>query len=131
MEMVVLGSISGCPTIWLSIESQMRGARFKSLAARSGIMVQIRLVKTNRDMQDIEHQQQLVRGKEGINESLQHGTKVCGDLVQPWAHFNHLVCADSFFASLHTAEKLMNLGLRYIGVVKWRSKVSGVCICRL
>jgi hypothetical protein len=39
-------------------------------------------------------------------------------LVKPWHHSQRLVCADSFFASVHTAETCWNIGLRLIGVIK-------------
>jgi hypothetical protein len=47
-----------------------------------------------------------------------HGTKVCVDLVKPWSHSQRLVRGDSYFASVHTAEMLMLIGLWFIGVLK-------------
>jgi len=39
-------------------------------------------------------------------------------LVAPWAGTRRVVCADSFFASVTTAQQLLAMGLRFIGVVK-------------
>ena len=57
----------------------------------------------------------------GANEDdngLLHGTKVLKELIQPWAFTNRMVCADSYFASVGTAEELLKLRTRFIGVVK-------------
>jgi hypothetical protein len=35
---------------------------------------------------------------------LLHGTKVLKELIEPWAFTNRMVCADSYFASVGTAE---------------------------
>jgi Transposase IS4 len=47
-----------------------------------------------------------------------HGTKVLANLVKPWANTDRVVVADSYFASLQAAKRLMSMGLRFIGVVK-------------
>jgi hypothetical protein len=39
------------------------------------------------------------------------------DLVKPWAYFQQLVCGDSFFASVHSAETLFKMGMKFISVV--------------
>ena len=47
-----------------------------------------------------------------------HGTKVLATLVKPWANTDRVVMADSYFASLQAAKRVMSMGLRFIGVVK-------------
>lgn len=51
-------------------------------------------------------------------DKLPHGTSVLKYLVLPWAQTNRGVCVDSYFALMTTAQTLMGLGLRFIGVVK-------------
>lgn len=48
----------------------------------------------------------------------QHGTDVKYSLVRPWIGSNRYVCGDSFFATVETAEALLQNGLRFTGVVK-------------
>ena len=43
-------------------------------------------------------------------------------LTLPWANSQRGVCADSYFASVSSAEEMMRLGLRFIGVVKTATK---------
>ncbi len=47
-----------------------------------------------------------------------HGTNVLKRLVLPWAATGRIVCADSYFASVETAEALLDIGLKFIDVVK-------------
>jgi Transposase IS4 len=47
-----------------------------------------------------------------------HGTAILCRLVEPWAGSNRVVCADSYFASVDAAERLLLLGLRFIDVEK-------------
>ena len=74
---------------------------------RSGIMLRIELVTTQeeaaRRMYEGEHQ---------------HGTAVLRRLVAPWAGSERVVCADSYYASVCTAETLQRMGLKFIGVIK-------------
>ena len=49
---------------------------------------------------------------------LLHGTTVMRHLVLPWAHSNRVVCAYSYFAAVVAAVELVQIGLRFIGVVK-------------
>jgi Transposase IS4 len=70
---------------------------------RSGIMLSLKLVTS------IEYE----TGK----RLFPHGTEIVKELVLPWAHSDRVVCADSYFASVVTAEELLRLGLRFIGVV--------------
>ena len=39
-------------------------------------------------------------------------------LVLPWDNSQRGVCADSYFASFSSAEEMMEIGFRFIGVVK-------------
>ena len=62
-------------------------------------------------------------GKEsGNGDDLIHGYKVLKELIEPCYHTHRVVCADSYFASVLTANELMWLGMRFIGVVKTASK---------
>ena len=58
---------------------------------------------------------------EGPN-ALPHGTSVPKFLVLPWAQSGRGVCADSYFASVVTAQTMMDLDLRFIGVVRTATK---------
>jgi hypothetical protein len=90
---------------------------------KSGVMLQLRIVKTNKELQAQERLQSTAPITEDEEQQeLQHGTKCLVALVKPWHHSQRLVCADSFFASVHTAETLLNIGLRFIGVVKTATK---------
>jgi hypothetical protein len=40
---------------------------------------------------------------------LLHGTKVLKELIEPWAFTNRMVCANSYFASVGTAEELLKV----------------------
>lgn len=77
--------------------------------ARSGILLNLRLVTT------AEH-----RRATHVDESedLPDGTYILMELVGPWARTKRIVCADSYFAIVPTAKKLLAMGLRFIGVVK-------------
>jgi Transposase IS4 len=84
---------------------------------KSGVMLQLKLVKTNKELDSLE-QQRSTTAEQIELQRLQHGTKILLSLVKPWQHSQRLVAADSFFASVHTAETMMHIGLRFIGVVK-------------
>ena len=56
------------------------------------------------------------------NEGLNHGCIVLKDLVRPWFNTQRIVCADSYFASVITAEELGRLGMRFIEAVKIASR---------
>lgn len=77
--------------------------------SKSGVMLRLLVVKGAEDselhMQD-------------NNEGLAHGTAILKYLVLPWANSQRGVCADSYFASVTSAEEMMQIGLRFIGVVK-------------
>ena len=78
----------------------------------SGIMIRLKLVKTS--------------GADSTDPSMQsdlnHGTKVLAYLVHPWACSMRTVMADSYFASVQSAQFLCKLGLRFIRVVKTATK---------
>ena len=42
---------------------------------------------------------------------MNHGTAVLRELVEPWAHSQRVVCADSYFASVYTAEEMAKMGI--------------------
>ena len=79
--------------------------------AESGIMIQLKLVKTKDEEE-----------RDNVDDGINHGTKVLTDLVKPWANSNRIVCADSYFASKQTIDCLRKMGLRFIGVVKTATK---------
>ena len=56
------------------------------------------------------------------NEGLQHVTAILKYLVLPWANSERGVCADSYFASVSSAEEMMRIGVSFIGVVKTATK---------
>jgi hypothetical protein len=80
---------------------------------RSGIMIRLCLVKSSDDYDD-NHDNEV--------DGLPHGTKVLKSLVEPWSHSDRIVCADSYFASVKTAEEMRKIGLHFIGVVKTAKK---------
>ena len=84
-----------------------------SACGRSGIMMRLRIVKhiESEDLHTVEGP-----------DNLPHGTSILKYLVLPWAQSGRGVCADSYFASVTTAETMMGLGIRFIGVVKTATK---------
>ena len=85
--------------------------------AESGLMIRLKLVKSKREEQNIEDEQ-----NEDEDDGINHGTKVLMDLVAPWNFTDRIICADSYFASKQSADMLMKFGLRFIGVVKTATK---------
>ena len=81
--------------------------------SESGVMLRLLLVKSEEDSHL--HTQE-------NNEGLQHGTAILKYLVLPWANSEQGVCADSYFASVSSAEEMMQIGIRFIGVVKTAKK---------
>ena len=53
---------------------------------------------------------------------MQHGNAILKYLVVPWANSEQGVCAYSYFASVYSAEEMMQIGIRLIGVVKTATK---------
>jgi hypothetical protein len=68
---------------------------------RSGVMIRLKIVKTATEAEAL--------GANEDDNGLLHGTKVLKELIQPWAFTNRMVCADSYFASVGTAEELLKL----------------------
>ena len=85
-----------------------------SACSESGIMLRLLLVKSEEDYHL--HTQE-------NNEGLQHGTAILKYVVVPWANYERGVCADSYFASVSSAEEMMRIGIRFIGVVKTATKI--------
>ena len=84
-----------------------------SACSESGVMLWLLLVNSEEDYHL--HIQE-------NNEGLQHGTAILKYLVVPWANSERGVCADSYFASVSSAEEMMWIGIRSIGVVKTATK---------
>ena len=80
-----------------------------SACSESGVMLRLLLVKSEEDPHL--HTQE-------NNEGLQHGTDILKDPVVPWANSERGVCADSYFASVSSAEEMMRIGMHFIGMVK-------------
>ena len=78
-----------------------------SACGKSGVMLRLRLVKSQEDNENLQQ-----------DDELNHGTNILLDLLRPWYNTDRVVCADSYFASVQTAEELLQHGLRFIGVVK-------------
>ncbi len=75
-----------------------------SACRKSGAMLRLKIVKhiETEDQHTID-----------CPDKLPHGTSVLKYFVLSWAQTSRGVCADSYFASLTTAETLMGLGLRF------------------
>ena len=84
-----------------------------SSCSESGVILRLLLVKSE-DYYHLHTQEN--------NEGLQHGTAILKYLVVPWANSERDVCADSYFASVFSAEEIMRIGIRFIGVVKTATK---------
>jgi len=77
----------------------------------SGIMLSIEIVQSAMDSQNLTYESELP-----------HGTAVLLRLVEPWFQTGRIVCADSYFASVRTAEELLKCKMKFIGVVKTATK---------
>lgn len=98
----------GLPTYRALDRKPESGCEIKSSACgRSGIMLRLEIVKSPSDDVDNNNEQ-----------GLSHGAAVTKRLVYPWAGTNRIVCGDSYFASVHTARVMYDMGLKFIGVVK-------------
>jgi hypothetical protein len=65
----------------------------------------------------------LSTGKDEDDE-LGHGCKVMLHLLQFWTGAKcHIICADSYFASIQAACRLFELNFQFIGVVKTATKL--------
>lgn len=84
------------------------GCELKSAACgKSGIMLRMELV--------MGHTSGMRRD---FTEEFSHTTALTLRLVQPWLKTNRVVCGDSYFASVQTAEAMTKYGMGFIGVVK-------------
>jgi hypothetical protein len=75
----------------------------------SGVMLQLKIVKGA-----------IYNGvnDENYQHDMNHGTRVLMELVEPWFDSRRIVCADSYYSSVSTAQELLQRRLRFIGVVK-------------
>lgn len=73
----------------------------------SGIMLQLHLVKSAKSVTRLAE-----------DPTINHGTYVLKKLISPWANTQRCVFADSYFASVQTAQELFKMGMRFTGVVK-------------
>jgi Transposase IS4 len=88
-------------------------------------MIRLRIVKTKEEEEEnILQEANEQRGEDDQTEDDElHGTMVFKYLVEPWCRRRpRVVCADSYFASVRTAEALFQMNLRFIGVVKTATK---------
>lgn len=53
---------------------------------------------------------------------ISHGVNIMNQLLVPWKNSNRLVCADSYYSSVHAAEEFHANGFKFIGVVKTSTK---------
>jgi hypothetical protein len=75
----------------------------------SGILMRLMIVKSAKEEST---------SVQEVAPGLLHGTAVMIGLVSPWQHTNRIFCADSYFASVPAASELLDIGLKFIGVVK-------------
>ena len=67
----------------------------------------------------------LVKSRSG-NEENNHvplAPEITKELVYPWLETNRVVCGDAFFASVSTAEVLLEAQTQFIGFVKQSTKM--------
>ena len=82
----------------------------KSMACgASGIMLRMELVTAQTGMPMPE-----------FRDQYSHSTALTLRLVKPWLCSGRVVCGDSCFVSVQTAEVLFKYGMKFIGVVKMR-----------
>ena len=55
---------------------------------------------------------------DNVENGVTHGSAVLMELLVPWVNTHRVVCADSYFALVASAELLYLNGLKFIGVVK-------------
>jgi len=75
---------------------------------RSGILSRLHFVTTAADQRF---------SLSAIEADVLHGAVILSRPVGPWAGSNRIVCADSYIASVQTAELLRDMSLRFVGVV--------------
>ncbi len=79
---------------------------------RSGIMLRLELVTTAED----------AKRRSDNHTHIAHGTAVARRLLTPGAGSGRVVCADSHLASVQTAETILEMGMKFIGMVKNATK---------
>ena len=86
-----------------------------SACGKSGVILRLLIVKSEEylDLRTIEN-----------DEFISHGTSNLKYLCLSWANTRLGVCAESYLASVSSAEELMKIGPRFIGVVKTSTKKS-------
>ena len=47
-----------------------------------------------------------------------HTVQPCASAIRAWSGSGGIACADSFFASVTAAERLLEMDLKFIGVIK-------------
>jgi Transposase IS4 len=82
---------------------------------KSGVMICLKLVKTATE-------QQATSPYNDEDDGLTHGTRVLKELISPWFHSDRVVCADSYFASVKTAEELKRFNMRFMVLLKQKQK---------
>ena len=65
-----------------------------SVCCWSGIIMLLRIVKSTMNEADHEYNE----------DNLPHGTRALNEIVLPWAKMDSIICADSYFASVPSAE---------------------------
>jgi hypothetical protein len=120
-----LGLTEACRRIVLSTANLIMDVKSNQrVAVVQLLMIQLRIVKTKEEEENILQEANKARGEDEQTEDDElHGTMVIKYLVEPWSRRRpRVVCADSYIASVRTAEALYQLNLRLIGVVKTATK---------
>jgi hypothetical protein len=86
---------------------------------QSGVMIRLKIVKTAIEAEAL--------GTTVDESGVLHGSKVLKELIEPWAFTKRMVCADSYFASVGTAEELLKLQTWFNGVVKIATRHFPIC----
>jgi hypothetical protein len=73
-------------------------------------MIYLKLVKTATEAEAL--------GSTEDESRILHGTKVLKEFIELWVFSNCMVCAESYFASVGTAEEQLKLKTQFIGVIK-------------
>ena len=109
------GWISIGITMYISIDSKPEnGCKIQSSACgKSGVILCLLIVKSTEDsdLHTLEN-----------DEGIAHETSIFKYICLPWDNTRCGVCADSYFASVLSAEELTKIGLRFIGVFKTATK---------
>ena len=93
-----------------------------SCNARSQVMTQFNLVKSEADEDRYMAEIRSYASQQRKSGHLLYGTRVLTDLVKPWRNIWRTVCADSYFASITTVNKLKKIRLHFVGMVNMPPK---------